>query len=53
MEWTRDIMGLVAVGMIAGGLWQISPPVSLIVVGCIVLLGLISGSVRRGTRNDS
>lgn len=37
----RDIAGLVGIGLIAGGLWLVFPPASLVVTGALLLGGAV------------
>jgi len=46
----RDTIGLAGITAIAVGLWQLSPPIALIVVGSIGFLTYIVGELR--TRPD-
>jgi len=47
-----DIMAIVGLGTLGAGLWMISPPLSLSVVGTIVLLGGVLGSMWRARKKS-
>ena len=53
MRYLDDIIGLVGIGLLGWGGWQISPAASALIVGGVLILLVVSAAITRAIRDDS